>query len=53
MTNMFIKLVDYFCKYQNEHIKHNDAVNEDEIDFLIVITTIFMKHIIKLSKKSL
>ena len=44
-TNMFIKLIEYYSKYQNEHIKHDDKVVEIEIDFLIDITSSFMKSI--------
>ena len=44
-TNMFVRLVDYFCKYQNEHVKHNDKVIELEIDFIVDIASSFMKAI--------
>jgi len=47
--NMFVKLVEYFTKYQNRYVKHNDAVIEDEVEFLIEITSSFMKHIVRLS----
>jgi len=43
--NMFVKLVEYFAKYQDEHVKHNDKIVESEIDFLIDITSAFMKSI--------
>lgn len=35
LKNMFLKLVDYFSKYQNTYVKHNDNVNKDEIEFII------------------
>lgn len=41
-TNMFGKLIDYYTKYQNEHIKHNDAVNQKDVDFIIKLTTDFI-----------
>ena len=47
--NMFVKLVEYFTKYQNRYVKHNDAVIEDEVEFLIEITSSFMKHVVRLS----
>jgi hypothetical protein len=47
--NMFVKLVEYFTRYQNQHVKHNDAVIEDEMEFIIEITSSFMKHVVKLS----
>jgi len=49
LTNMFVKLLDYYCKYQNTYIKHDDSVIEEEIEFIFEITSSFMKHIVKLS----
>lgn len=46
-TNMFQKLIDYYSKYQNTYIKHNDRVNEEEVEFVIELTSIFIKKIIK------
>jgi hypothetical protein len=42
-VNMFNKLLDYYAKYQNNYVKHNDAVNPQEIDFIIHLTTAFMR----------
>lgn len=52
LANMFVKLVDYYSSYQNNYIKHDDAVIEEEIEFIFEITSSFMKHIIRLSAKS-
>lgn len=49
LTNMFMKLLDYYAKYQNTHVKHDDAVVEEEIEFLFEITASFMKHLIRLN----
>lgn len=49
VTNMFVKLVEYYSKYQNTYVKHDDAVIEEEIEFIFEITSSFMKHIIRLS----
>ena len=46
--NMFLKLIDYFAKYQDEHVKHNDKVAEMEIDFIVDITSAFMKCICRI-----
>jgi len=46
-TNMFSKLIDYYCKYQNTYIKHSDKVNESEVEFIIEMTSIFMRNLIK------
>jgi len=49
LTNMFVKLVEYYSKYQNSYVKHDDAVIEEEIEFILEITSSFMKHIIRLA----
>ena len=49
LSNMFVKLVDYYCKYQNTYIKHDDAVIEEEVEFVIEITAAFMKHFVRLA----
>lgn len=46
-TNMFQKVVDYYCKYQNDHVKHDDKLPEQEIEFLFEMTASFMKHIVR------
>ena len=48
LSNMLVKLIDYYSKYQNEHVKHNDKVIETEIDFILEMTSVFMKHLVKL-----
>lgn len=49
LSNMFVKLIDYYSKYQNTYVKHNDAVIEAEVDFIFEMTSSFMKHLVKLS----
>lgn len=51
LANMFVKLLDYYSKYNNSFIKHDDAVIEEEIEFILEITSSFMKHLIKLNSK--
>lgn len=51
-TNMFQKLVEYYSKYQNEHVKHNSLIIEEEIEFIFEITSSFMKHIVKINQKA-
>ncbi len=50
-NNMLLKLIDYFTKYQNTYIKHDDSVPEREVEFIIEMTTSFLKHLIKLNDK--
>lgn len=52
LVNMFSKLLDYYAKYNNSYVKHNDAVIEEEIEFILEITSSFMKHLVRLSAKS-
>ena len=49
LGNMFQKLVEYYSKYQNTYIKHNDKVIEEEIEFTFELTSSFMKHFIRIS----
>ncbi|MAW86456.1 MAG: hypothetical protein CMJ42_08000 [Phyllobacteriaceae bacterium] len=49
LANMFQKLVEYYAGYQNTYVKHNDAVIEEEIEFIFEITSSFMKHLVRLS----
>jgi hypothetical protein len=52
LANMFVKLVDYYATYHNTYIKHDDAVIEEEIEFIFEITSSFMKHLIRLNANS-
>ena len=45
--NLVIKTVDYLCKYQNQYVKHNDAVNPEEIDYIIEQTSATINFLIK------
>lgn len=49
LANMFVKLIDYYGSYQNSYVKHNDAVTEEEIEFIFEITSSFMKHLVRLN----
>jgi|WetSurMetagenome_2_1015567.scaffolds.fasta_scaffold22084_2 hypothetical protein len=46
VRNMFITLIEYFSKYQNNYIKHNDLVKRDEIDLIVNLTGAFISFII-------
>lgn len=50
-SNMFRTLVDYYSKYQNTFIKHNDLVVEEEVEFIFEMTSSFMKHLVKMKIK--
>lgn len=42
-VNMFQKLLEYYSKYQNTYVKHNDNVNVKEVEFVITQTSSFMR----------
>lgn len=46
ISNMFIKLLDYFAKYHNDYIKHNDNVNKEEVDLIVNLSSAFIQFII-------
>ena len=50
--NMFVKLVEYYAKYQNTYVKHNDAVLEEEIEFTIEMTSSFAKHLVRIAVRN-
>jgi hypothetical protein len=52
LANMFVKLVDYYAKYHNTYVKHDDAVIEEEIEFILEITSSFMKHLVRLHARA-
>lgn len=48
LTNMFVKLIDYYSKYNNIYVKHDDAVIENEIEIIFEMTSSFMKFLARL-----
>lgn len=48
LSNMFVKLLDYYSKYQNTYVKHDDAVIENEIEITFEFTSSFMKFLIRI-----
>ncbi|MEQ9102360.1 MAG: hypothetical protein RIF36_16380 [Imperialibacter sp.] len=46
VTNMFHKLIEYYTKYQNNYVKHNDMVQASEINFVVDLTSTFMKYLL-------
>ena len=52
LRNMFMKLLDYYTKYQNTYVKHNDAVIEEEIEIVFELTSSFIKHLIRLHERA-
>jgi hypothetical protein len=48
VANMFRALVDYYSKYQNSYVKHNDNVRKNEIDLILNLTSSFISFIINI-----
>jgi hypothetical protein len=42
-TNMFRTMLDYYTKYQNNHVKHDDSHHPGENRFIFMLTTEFMR----------
>jgi len=51
LANMFVKLIEYYTKYQNSYVKHDDSIIEEEVEFIFELTASFMKHLVRLSYK--
>ena len=47
LRNLLTKVIGYMCKYQNNYVKHNDAVNPAEIDYVIEQTSTVINLIVK------
>lgn len=44
--NMFKHLLDYYSKYNNNNVKHNDNINVSEIEFVFGLTNLFIKLLV-------
>ncbi|WP_287126700.1 hypothetical protein [Desulfobacter sp.] len=49
LSNMFRILIDYYTKYQNTYVKHDDAVIESEIEIMFEMTCSFMRFLIRIN----
>lgn len=47
VRNMVTQIIRYYTASQNNHVKHNDAVNKIEIEYIIELTSVVMKFLIK------
>lgn len=48
LNNMFLKLLDYYTKYQNSYVKHDDSVIESELEIIFEITCSFMRFLLRI-----
>lgn len=49
LRNMVTQVIKYYTDFQNNHVKHNDKVNSNEIEYIIELTSVVMKFLIKIS----
>ncbi len=47
LRNMVPAVIKYYTDFQNNHVKHNDAVDSNEIEYVIELTSVIMKFLIK------
>lgn len=48
LRNMVQQVIKYYTDFQNKHVKHNDKVNQNEIEYVIEFTSVVMKFLIKI-----
>jgi hypothetical protein len=46
ISNMFRLILDYYSKYQNNYVKHNERIRKDEVDLLVNLTSAFVSFLI-------
>lgn len=46
IRNVFFKLLDTFCKYQNGHVKHDNSVNNADLGIMIDYSVFFVKTLL-------
>jgi len=47
ITNMFYTILDYYMKYQDNNVKHDENCYEQEAEFIIYITGTFMRLLLQ------
>lgn len=53
ISNMYITLQTYYTDYQNNYVKHDDKVDQREIEFILYLTGAFMRFVISVDKNIL
>lgn len=49
LRNMVPSVIKYYTDFQNNHVKHNAAVNSSEIEYVIELTSVIMKFLVKVN----
>ena len=50
LMNMIHPIIKYYTDFQNHHVKHNDSVNKNEMEYVIELTSVIMKFLVKSNK---
>lgn len=50
LIQMFTKLLDGYTKYQNTYIKHDDAMQDHEIELMMDLSATYLRHLCSLKK---
>ncbi|WP_299354115.1 hypothetical protein [uncultured Porphyromonas sp.] len=48
-SNMFWQLLNYYSRYQNNRVKHDEDIAEVEITFIFELTTVFIRQLVRLN----
>jgi len=51
IANLFRTLLDAYSKYQNDNIKHNDKVNEREVNLIVNLSSSMINFLAKINEK--
>ena len=43
LRNIVPQIIKYYADFQNNHVKHTDAVNDNELEYVIELTSVNMK----------
>ena len=49
IRNMVIQIINYYTDFHNNHVKHNDEINGNELEYVIELTSVIMKFLIKVN----
>lgn len=45
INNLFNRVLNFFTSYQNQYVKHNDAVESNSVEFIFDITSSLLKYL--------
>lgn len=53
IINMYQQILAYYCNYNNENVKHEENINDLELSYIIELTTVMMRFLIRCHKGSI